>query len=80
MKKTVVHSDNDENMNVGKRKYTESKVKRTRRIKSLKDYKMDPQFQATFTHVKYYKPEEGLKHPQILLDDDDWKESNNEEV
>ena len=41
---------------------------------------MDLQFQATLTHVKCYKYEKGLKHLQILLDDDDWKEVNKEEV
>ena len=71
-----MHSDNDENMNVGKRKYTQSKSKRMKRIKSLKEYKMDLQFQATFTHVKYYKPKAGKKVPQILLDDDDWNKTN----
>ena len=41
---------------------------------------MDVQFQDTFTHVKYYKPEAGIKHPQILIDDDDWNEAHDEDV
>ena len=41
---------------------------------------MDFQSQDTFTHVKYYKPEAGIKHKKILIEDDDWNEAHDEDV
>ena len=75
-----MHRDYDEDINVGKHKYTESKAKRMKRIESLKDYKMNVKFQDTFSHVKYYKPEAGIKPPQIIIDDDYWNGAHDEDV
>ena len=32
------------------------------------------------THVKWYKHEEGLTHPRVLLEDNEWKEGNKKDV
>ena len=80
LKQAVVHRDNDEDINVGKHKYTESKAKRYKQIQSLKKYKMDVTFQDTFSHVKYYKHEAGIKPPQIIIDDDDWNGAHDTDV
>ena len=59
---------------------TKNQKQKTKKTKSLKNYINDVTFQDTFSHVKYYKHEAGIKPPTILIDDDDWNEAHDTDV